>query len=182
MRCSSYRPLLDEYVDGTLSAHKHALVERHLSECALCHSLFEEFRMIDALLVTPRRVEPAPNFTFKVMAEVRSLPQPQRHRGAHAAAVVGAYLAFAWTLIGAFFLFGDGTAHAAWATLLASAGHAGEALNLLAVATSRFFGPNTFRVTAAMSAVLSVDVALALIVGTAVYLRRERAAARVKIS
>jgi len=182
MHCSSSRPFLDEYVDGILPSRRRAQVEQHLATCAQCSALLEEFRVIDALLVTPRRLEPAPNFTFAVMAEVRSLPRPHVQRGAHAATVLGAYLAFAWALIGAFFLFGDGTAHAAWTTLLASAGHAGDAFNLVAGATARFFGPNTFRVTAAMSALLSVDVALALIVGTAVYLRRQRAAVRVEIS
>jgi anti-sigma factor RsiW len=182
MHCSSSRPFLDEYVDGMLPSRKRALVEQHLAGCAECSALLEEFRVIDALLVTPRRLEPAPNFTFKLMAEVRSLPQPRAHRGAHAVAVLGAYLAFAWALIGAFFLFGDGTSHAAWASLLATAGHTGDAFNMLAVATSRFFGPNTFRVTAVMSALLSVDVALALIVGSAVYLRRQRATVHVEIS
>jgi anti-sigma factor RsiW len=182
MRCSSFKPLLDEYVDGMLSSRKTALVAAHLAGCAECPALLEELRVVDALLVTPRILEPAPNFTFKVMAEVRSLPRPEVHRGAHAFGVTAAYLAFAWAFIGAFFLFGDGTSHAAWTTLVATATHSGDAFNALAAATARFFGPNTFRVTAAMSALLAVDVVLASIVGAAVYLRRNRVAARVEIS
>jgi len=182
MPCSSFKPLLDEYVDGMLPSRRNALVAAHLEGCAECSALLEELRVIDALLVTPRILEPAPNFTFKVMAEVRALPQPHVHRGAHALGLTAAYLAFAWAFIGAFFLLGDGASHAAWMTLVATATHSGDALNALAAATARFFGPNTFRVTAAMSALLAVDVMLASIVAAVVYLRRNRVARSVELS
>ena len=182
MHCSSFKPLLDEYVDGMLPSRKNALVAAHLAGCAECSALLEELRVVDALLVMPRILEPAPNFTFKVMAEVRSLPRPQVHRRTHALGVTAAYLAFAWAFIGAFFLLGDGASHAAWMTLVATATHSGDALNALAAATARFFGPNTFRVTAAMSALLAVDVMLASIVAAVVYLRRNRVARSVELS
>jgi hypothetical protein len=79
MRCSSFEPLLDEYVDGVLAPREHALVAAHVAGCASRAGLLEELRVIDALLLTPRALEPAPNFTFKVMAEVRSLPAPAVH-------------------------------------------------------------------------------------------------------
>jgi anti-sigma factor RsiW len=176
MRCSSSRLLLDEYVDGALPSRKSALVAEHVAGCSECAALLEEVRVIDALLITPRKLEPAPNFTFKVMAEIRTLPRPRTHSGAHALTVVSAYLAFAWAFIGAFFLFGDGAAHAAWTTLVTGGAHAGDAFNALAAAAARFFGPNTFRVSAAMSALLAVDVVFASLVAAAVYLRRARVA------
>jgi len=182
MRCSSSRVLLDEFVDGTLPASKNALVAAHVATCAECAALLEELRVIDALLITPRKLEPAPNFTFKVMADVRALPRPHVHRGAHAFVVILAYLAFAWASIGTFFLFGDGAAHAAWSTLVATGLHAGDAFNVLAGATARFFGPNTSRVSAAMSALFALDVAFAAIVGAAVYLRRNRMTRPVELS
>ena len=112
MRCSSSEPLLDEFVDGTLPLETHARLAAHAEECASCGSLLAELRVIDALLLAPRRLEPAPNFNFAVMAEVRSMPRPHASRF-HALPVLGIYLAFAWSVIGFFFIAGKSAAHSA---------------------------------------------------------------------
>jgi anti-sigma factor RsiW len=179
VNCSSFESLLDEYVDGALAPRDRALVAAHVSGCANCSSLLEELRVIDALLLQPRRVELAPNFTFKVMADVRTTPRPRVHR-IHGLTVIATYLAFAWIAIGLFFFFGGAAAHATWVALPATFGHAGDAFGALSTATARLFGPNTFRITAAMSALMLVDAALALLLGAAVYFARGRRGAQAR--
>ena len=97
MRCSSCEPLLDRYVEGTLAPKQARDVELHVATCASCAALLAEIRVVDALLATARPAELAPNFTFAVMAEVRSLPAPHRTR-APIAAILGGYLLGAWFL------------------------------------------------------------------------------------
>jgi anti-sigma factor RsiW len=163
--CSSSEALLDEYLEGTLRPEASLRVAAHLARCASCGSLLEELRVIDALLVTAPRREPAPNFTFDLMAELRGLPQPYVRR-APILGVAAAYLVFAWVLISAFFTFGGGNAKAALVVIVASLGRYGEALDGLAGATAHLFGDATFGITAAMSAILALDllaVALAVV-------------------
>ncbi len=160
MPCSSFEPLLAPYVDGALSAPDWVRLSAHLERCGSCSGLLDELRVIDAMLVTARPVDPAPNFTVRVMAELGSLPAP-RVRRASMLGVVTAYLIFAWLLIGGFFFFGGPYAKAALTVLTGSIGHYGSALDGLAAATSHLFGGATFGVTAAMSAILTIDILVA---------------------
>jgi hypothetical protein len=172
--------MLAPYVDGALPGAACAQLVAHLDGCRACSGLLEEVRVVDALLVTARPLEPPPNFTFRVMAEVRALPSP-RLRRASALGVVATYLAFAWLLIGAFFLFGGANAKAALALVAGGVGHYARAFDGLSGATAHLFGGATFGVTAAMSAILFLDVivaALAVAVVCAVRGRPARAAGR----
>ncbi len=171
MHCSSFEPLLDEYVDGALAPRDHALLAAHVAGCANCAGLLEELRVIDALLLTPRSLEPAPNFTFKVMAEVRALPAPAVHR-IPALPVIAAYLAFAWSAIALFFVFAGGAARDALGSLRADGLHYRDAFNGLASATGHLFGPNAPVVTAAMFGLLILDAFAALAIFGFVYARR----------
>ena len=157
MRCSSSEHRLDAYVGGTLGPRDRARVTAHVVGCAHCTSLLEELRVIDALLLQPRTLEPAANFTFKVMAEVRSLPQPHVHR-IPTLAVLGTYVVFAWAIVGASFVFARGSMLATLATLGAWAARTSAAATAIAHATGHVFGRQTFDVTAAMSGVLAADV------------------------
>jgi hypothetical protein len=148
--------MLDGFVDGILSPREHARVLAHVDGCERCSLLLEELRVVDALLFTPRQLDPAPNFTFKTMAEVRALAPPHRHH-APALGVFAAYLAFAWTIIGLWFVFG-GVREAA-AMFAAVVARNGAALASLAGATSQIFGRATSGVTALMGAVLLLDLA-----------------------
>ncbi len=182
MRCSSFERLLDAYVDGDLPPIDRARVTRHVAACETCAGLLEEMRVIDALLLTPRRLEPAPNFTFKLMAEVRGLPRPHTHRTS-TLATLGAYIVFAWALIGAFLVFGGAAARATYQTLAAAVADAGSAFATVAGTTGHLFGRHAFDVTAAMGGILAADlVAAAGIVGFYALLRSRRttAAARVE--
>ncbi len=160
MPCSSFEPLLAPYVDGALPAPVRVQLGAHLERCASCSALLEELRVIDALLLTARPVDPAPNVTFRVMAELNSFPAP-RVRRAPILGVVAAYLVFAWLLIGGFFYFGGANAKAAQAVVAGSIGHFRTALDALSAATSHLFGGATFGVSAVMGAILTVDVLVA---------------------
>ena len=176
MRCSSFSSRLDEYVDGTLGHADHARVETHLSTCADCSSLLEELRVIDALLLAPRDVEPAPNFTFAVMAEVRTMHAPHPHHRVSFAAI-GAYIVFAWIAIGGFLLFGGHAARAALASLGTAGAASAHGSGVLARAVGDVFGARTIDITAAMGALLGVDLlAFAVVLFAYGYLRARRTA------
>jgi anti-sigma factor RsiW len=162
VRCSSFEPLLDEFVDGTLPLKRHELVAAHVETCASCSSLLAELRVVDALLLQPRRLEPAPNFAFAVMAEVRSMPRPHASR-VPGLAVLGAYLAFAWSAIGFFFIIGKGAANSALGFVTASLQSSAATFGAIADSTARLFAGDGVQFSAAMVAILGLDlVAIAL--------------------
>ncbi len=78
MRCSSCEPLLDQYVEGTLAPRTMSAVSAHLKTCDACRVLLTELRVVDALLATSPKLELPPNFTFALMADIRSLAPPKR--------------------------------------------------------------------------------------------------------
>jgi anti-sigma factor RsiW len=160
MRCSSCEPLLDGYIEGLATPPVRARIEAHVAECRNCRDLLEELRVIDALLLQPRRIELAPNFTFAVMAEVRSQPPPHVP-ATPGIALFGAYLAFAWSAIAVWFFVGGSAAQATLAFLAATALRFGAALAALAGSGGNLFGHATFGVSAAMGLILVLDIVLA---------------------
>jgi anti-sigma factor RsiW len=177
MRCSSSEPLLDEFVDGTLPLETHARVAAHAEECASCGSLLAELRVIDALLLAPRRLEPAPNFNFAVMAEVRSMPRPHASRF-HALPVLGIYLAFAWSVIGFFFIAGKSAAHSALAFVSAALSSAASSFASVAAATSHLLAGQSLEISAAMAAILGFDLVAVAVAVVGLNVLRPRLAAR----
>jgi len=160
VRCSSCNALLVGYIEETLTAHETARVRAHLEACPICRHILEELRVVDAFLLTVHPPEPAENLTFRVMAEVRSLPA---HRARHASFLsVGAtYLVFAWCLLFAWFRFGGVVAHASLALLQTVALQYLSAAKPLMNATAHLFGHQTIGVTAAMLCVLALDIVAA---------------------
>ena len=77
VRCSSCEPLLDRYVEGTLNVPHMTAVSAHLRSCESCRALLEELKVIDGLLATTRVEQLPENFTFAIMAEVRTMPAPR---------------------------------------------------------------------------------------------------------
>jgi anti-sigma factor RsiW len=174
MRCSFSEARLDAYVEGELAPRDRALVAAHVETCEACASLLAELRVIDALLITPRTLEPAPNFTFKVMAEVRCLPQPHVHR-VPTFAVLGTYVVFAWVTIGAFLIFARPAARATLAAIEAWLVHLGATAGSIASAVEHVFGRQSVGLTAAMAGLLAADVAAAAAVyGLYAFLRARR--------
>jgi anti-sigma factor RsiW len=77
VRCSSCELLLDRYVEGTLKPPQMIAIAAHLRECASCRALLQELKAVDGLLATTRVTDLPENFTFALMAEVRTLPAPR---------------------------------------------------------------------------------------------------------
>jgi anti-sigma factor RsiW len=173
MHCSSCEPLLDRYLEGTLTPRQMGRVREHVNRCAHCASLLTELRVVDALLATTRPVELAPNFTFAVMAETRATPM-------HAAprfplwGALSAYIVAAWLLaMAGYVAFG---AHGAYLGILRGS------MNWLFVqaqttiaAVSHSFGPSTPLLVGGVITVLLVDALLAI---GALYLYRAARARR----
>jgi anti-sigma factor RsiW len=176
VRCSSCELVLDRYVEGTLSARQMRAIAAHLRECGACSALLAELKVIDALLVTTRSTEPAPNFTFAVMAEVRSMPAP-RTRQHPAIGFLSLYLAAAWvaTVVA---IAASGTSLAAIAgALSATFLRAGIAFSSL-INGVHALGHSAPSLAAFGIAVLAIDVAVAIGFGLLYAVVRPRIAAR----
>ena len=117
MNCNWFEERFERFLDGQLNAGDRARLSAHVDACASCGPLFEELRVVDALLLTPRAIDLPPNFTFATMAEVNAMPAPQVRRPPVLAATV-AYVVAAWSLIGALFLINANAAFAMGETAL----------------------------------------------------------------
>lgn len=159
MRCSSCEILLDRYVEATLSAKQMLAVSKHVQSCTSCASLVTELRVVDALLSTTKTVELAPNFTFALMAEVRTMPAPSM-RKLSMWAVLSFYTVGAWiAVITAMLTFAPHLGVLSSFALRARSS-IGEAIDAIG-GTAHAFGPSAPFVAAFVVTVLAVDVALA---------------------
>jgi anti-sigma factor RsiW len=137
VHCSSCESLLDRYVEGTLAPRTMARVGAHLRSCPRCERLLTELRVVDALLATTKSVDLAPNFTFAVMAEARSI-QLSPARPPMVWAWLSFYLVAAWLVAsGALTIFryrvpvlftGLASARESLAQFIAAAGAASHAV------------------------------------------------------
>jgi hypothetical protein len=98
--CSWCEERFERFLDDTLTAGERARLLAHVDGCDACRELFEELRVVDALLLEPRTVELPADFTFATMADVRTLPAPRTQRAPIAATLVS-YTVAAWSLAGA---------------------------------------------------------------------------------
>jgi predicted anti-sigma-YlaC factor YlaD len=115
--CGWCEERFERFLDGDLDRTDHARLIAHVDACADCRSLLEELRVVDALLLQPRAIEPEPNFTFKTMADVRTLPPPAAAPSQLPAYLV-CYVVATWLLIGAGFVLASHTMHAFGETAL----------------------------------------------------------------
>ncbi|HZZ63998.1 MAG TPA: zf-HC2 domain-containing protein [Candidatus Baltobacteraceae bacterium] len=177
MRCSSCKPLLDRYAEGTLARHEMASVAAHLRSCGECSALLDELKVVDALLLTSRAADLQPNFTFAVMAEIQALPAPRAREHAVWGFLV-LYSAAVWmaTVIG---MVVTGTSPAAaiafTAALLARAGIAG---NAFAAGVTPAFTHTLPGLAAFGFAVFVVDLAIAAAFAFIYFVLRPRLAAQ----
>jgi Putative zinc-finger len=162
MRCSWCEPVLDAYLEATLSPRKMRGVGEHLRRCESCAGLLAELRVVDGLLATAQcHAEVPSDFTSAVVAAAQATPQHARPRGLPWFPVV-IYLVAAWALAAAVQLQGryaSGFFSAFDARARDAAAALGAALHVLA--------PVTPFAAAAVTAVLTVDLLLlaALIFG-----------------
>ncbi len=103
MHCSSCETQLERYIERSLSPRGMYTVAKHLRGCHVCRELLREARMIESLLDTLHIEDALPiNFTFAVMAEVRTVTpvRPRQIKPLHwAIAFVGAF----WLIFGIWF-------------------------------------------------------------------------------
>jgi len=98
--CSWSEERFERFIDGELADGERARLLAHVDGCDACRGLLEELRVVDALLLTPRTVELPENFTYATMADVKAMPHPCPLRTPLAATLI-AYVAGAWSLVGA---------------------------------------------------------------------------------
>jgi anti-sigma factor RsiW len=139
VNCSSSETLFEAYLDDTLLPAQRARLLAHLNRCGRCKGVLEELRVVDALLACPRAVELPQNFTFATMAEVRALPRPHVSPAPIYAYLI-AYLAAAWLLIGAGFLFAWTTIRAFGETAFDVSGQLAHTLGAIGHAGARVLG------------------------------------------
>lgn len=160
VRCSSCEPMLDRFVDAALPAQQMQRVRDHVAVCTQCEALLTELRVVDALLATPERADVGPNFTFALMAEVRSM-KPAKTRAHALWPAITFYLVAMWVIIcGAIALFGTRISFIAApvGSLRDSFGHAASAISGAAQA----LGPATPAVVVVVGSVLAIDAVLAI--------------------
>lgn len=158
MRCSSCRPLLGGYLERALKVRARYHVVRHLRTCPQCRTLLEEARVVDGLLATASPVQPAANFTYAVMAEVRSLPIPYAHR-TNVWLLLGGYIAVAWLIIAGWLQLAGIGVGGALLQAGSGAAHTTAGLRTLAEAVQHAFGNTTPTVAALGIGLLLLDLA-----------------------
>ena len=181
MNCSSSEEHFEALIDGTLAPPHRTELLAHVHHCVGCNSILEELRVVDALLLAPREAQLAPNFTFKVMAELAAQPVPRPRRSPIAAFLVS-YVVAAWMLVGLMQLAAGprtqsflGSAQAALREFLAAFGGVTEA-------AGRGFSHGFGSVTALLGGVLVLDFGLAAAVAIAYFVIRPRIAERIAAS
>ncbi|MGD0475329.1 MAG: zf-HC2 domain-containing protein [Candidatus Velthaea sp.] len=179
MSCSSAEAVFERFLDGKLAAAQCTELLAHLDDCAGCRGVFEELRVVDALLNTPRQVPLAPNFTCATMSETRALRAPAPYRPPIRAYVVS-YLAGAWLIAGAALLFAPQAMHALSGTVLDFARSIADAIGGLGSMVARLFGRGGNVLTALLGALLTLDVLLVAGFGLALKYVRPRLAERLR--
>ena len=165
MNCNSSENLFEGYLDGTLAPAQRARLLGHVNGCGRCKGLLDELRVVDALIATPRRVELPQNFTFATMAEVRSLPRPHASRAPTYAYLIS-YLAAAWLLIGAGFVFAPSTLRAFGETALDMSASFASTVGVFAHAGTRALGDiGSLGALFGAAMLLDVTIVVALIAG-----------------
>jgi anti-sigma factor RsiW len=158
VRCSSCEPLLDRYIEGTLSERQMRTFTQHLRLCESCKALLAELRVVDALLATSPVVELPPNFTFAVMAEVRTTPMATSRR-VSIWALLTFYVISAWIAVTAG-SFAFGSSLRGLPSLAASVGSSISHGVAALAGVAHVFGPATPVVIAIGVTILLLDVAL----------------------
>jgi predicted anti-sigma-YlaC factor YlaD len=78
MKCKEAHPLLNDYLEGSLSSDDKARVEQHLSECESCRHDLREIKITFDLLALDCVPEPEERFWINFLPEVRSRIEERR--------------------------------------------------------------------------------------------------------
>ena len=179
MNCSSSEALFERFLDGCVTPRERTGLLAHVDGCTPCRELLEELRVVDALLLTPRDVALAPNFTFATMAEVRTLHQP-RSRTAPILAYLISYTVAAWLVVAAAFILSPHVMHGLTATFTGIAGGVTGALGGLGHVFARLTGHDGPAVSTVVGGVVVLDLILATMLGLTIAYLRPRLAERLR--
>jgi anti-sigma factor RsiW len=177
VRCSSCEPLLDRYVEGTLSPRRMIDVAQHLRTCESCRELIEELKVVDALLFTTTVPELPENFTFAVMAETNSMPAP-RARQHPVWSFLVLYSAAAWVAAAMAMAFTGTSPRSVLALMWSALSRAGSAAGTAAASAAHGLSGTTPTLAAFGAGVLVLDAAVACAVAIVYFVVRPRLAAR----
>jgi anti-sigma factor RsiW len=159
MRCDASELRFEALLEGTLAAREQVELDAHLERCARCRGILEELRVVDALLLAPRELEPPPNFTFKTMAEIRSMPAPRAARPVWPW-LVGMYMILSWSAIAAWIAIARPDTRAAVALVTGFTAHLTGALDGIARVVGTGFGLGYAGVAGVVTFLLLLDLAL----------------------
>jgi anti-sigma factor RsiW len=179
MNCSSTEARFERLLEGDLATGQRDAVLAHLDGCAGCRGVLEELRVVDALLTQPREVVLAANFTFATMAEARAMRAPALYRAPVGAYLVS-YLAAAWLIAGAAMLLAPQTMHTLVGATLDIARSIAAAVGGLGSVIARLFGRGGNTLTAALGALLAIDILLVIGLGFALRYVRPRLVERLR--
>jgi anti-sigma factor RsiW len=177
MRCSSCEPVLDRYIEGTLTPRQMIDISAHLRTCASCRELLQELKVVDGLLATTRVPDLAHNFTFAVMAEVRAMPAP-RARAHPIWSFLVLYPAAAWVAVVLAMLLTGTSAGAVIGGISSGLARIGVVSGAVSQTFSHGLGHSTPTLAAFGAGVLVIDLALACAFALLYFVIRPRVAAR----
>jgi anti-sigma factor RsiW len=181
MRCSSCEPLLDRYCEGTLTPRQMIDVAAHLRECENCRALLDELKVIDGLLFTTTVPELPHNFTFAVMAEVRSMPAP-RARAHPLWSFLALYSAAAWVAVFVGMVLTGTSPRGIFALAAPALAHAGLISSTFAASASQGLAHTAPPLAAFGAGVLLIDIAIAAAFALLYFVVRPRLAAQLASS
>ena len=177
MRCSSCEPLLDRYIEGTLTPRQMLDVAAHLRECASCRELLDEVKAVDALLFTTQVPDLPENFTFAVMAEARTMPAP-RARQHPLWSFLALYSAAAWVAAVLAMLLTGTSPRAVVAVVSTALARVGLLSSAVSSSASHGLSHITPTLAAFGAGVLVIDVAIGCAFALLYFVIRPRVAAR----
>lgn len=181
MRCSCCERALERYVARSLPAREMRAVAGHVRDCERCGAVLAELKVVEALLATARPPQLEPNFTFAVMAEVRTLPPPRAPQRS-LWGLLAVYLCAAWVALGAALVLTRTSPQTLLAGLAGAAGHANAVAGQVVASLAHALGDSLPLLLGFGIGVLLVDLAAALAVALLYVVVRPRLAARLTSS
>jgi hypothetical protein len=179
MSCSSAEALFERFLEGDIPLAQRRNFLAHVDRCAGCRGVLEELRVVDALLLAPRQIELAPNFTFATMAEARAVPPPGAYHPPIRAYLVS-YLVAAWLIAGAALVIAPQIMQALGGTTLDIARDISDAFGGLGGVVTRLFGRGGNVLTALLGTLLALDLMLVAGFGFALKYVRPRLVERLR--
>ena len=162
MMCLHMEALLNEYVDGTLTARERATVEAHLVDCAGCQAAIVELRaLVTAAAALPKSIAPKRNLWTTIDARIVQRATWNVHRLRWRALAAAAVLVIA---LGMYRFLPPSTAHyrpagQGWAAVQADFDRATSELGLILTAERERLRPETIALLERNLAVIDAAIA-----------------------